>query len=310
MSAIPTVVCWIASERDKLNVIYEAYIFVSLIIALIGVYEAFTGNIIHRTAGSYYYRKNLFGLTSPNTIFFNINDNAVFMAMSLFIAWIGSDKFKHRAFMRFILILLYGTNIIMVDSRGAILATVAFFMLELLQLRSWNRRVMRVGGFMIAVTLMLPFLLESGILNSVLSSTLSDEARFSIWSNTIDSMKKSWLFGVGPGSITNVNRLSAALRVCDPHNFLLEITANYGVIGGVLFIFWYARLLINSKKEAKYSNSSQSVWNALLCFIPLSIVPSSLVGKVWTICFFAVLIATLNQEYLAGNRTEEICYDN
>lgn len=305
MSAVPTVICRIVRRGNKLKNIYEAYIFISILVALIGVYEVFSGNIINRTAGSYYYRKNVFGLTSPNTIFFNINDNAVFMTMSLFIAWIGSEKFKHKILMRLIFMLLYGTNIIMVNSRGAILATTAFFMLQLLQIRYWNKHVMRVGGFIIAVTLILPFALESGVLNSI----FSDEERFLIWSNTINSMKKSWFFGLGPGNIINMNSLSNTFSVYSPHNFFLEIAANYGIFGGVVSIYWYVKLLKNAKKEIQYNNSNYSIWNALLCFIPLSIVSSSLVGKIWVICFFAILIATLNQEYLIRNQAEEIHYD-
>lgn len=262
------------------------YIILSGAIGILGWYEAITGNIINITPGSYYYKTNFLGLHYPNTIFYNINDNAVFMTMSLFIAWLYTYQSKHRVWIRIVALIVYGGNIVLVDSRGALLAMVAFFIIQTLETKNAKKilpLVLVLGVGLIAFSNV-----------SLFAEGMKETGRSLIWENTINNIKSSSFLGVGAGNIVYANRLSLISPVADVHNFFLELLADYGFIGFFSVILWYCILLVICLKGNRLYPECRMIFNILICFLPLSIVSSSLIGKSWTICFFSILISYLN----------------
>lgn len=262
------------------------YIILSGAIGILGWYEAITGNIINITPGSYYYKTNFLGLHYPNTIFYNINDNAVFMTMSLFIAWLYTYQLKHRVWIRIVALIVYGGNIVLVDSRGALLAMVAFFIIQTLETKNAKKilpLVLVLGVGLIAFSNV-----------SLFAEGMKETGRSLIWENTINNIKSSSFLGVGAGNIVYANRLSLISPVADVHNFFLELLADYGFIGFFSVILWYCILLVICLKGNRLYPECRMIFNILICFLPLSIVSSSLIGKSWTICFFSILISYLN----------------
>ncbi len=281
------------SNHYGVDSIIQKYILISFMIAILGLYESFTGHIVHVTAGSYYYRKNFFGFTAPNTIFYNINDNAVFMSLSLFLMWVYAadkkEKWKYKA----LALVLYGVNVLMVFSRGAILSIIAFLLLELLQTRQWNKYIMRIGIVVVTIALVSPFLIEGGIVPGDIAS----EGRYAIWINIISQIKSDFILGLGAGNISTIDVSSLSSHIVDAHNFFLEIAANYGIIGLASILSWYVGIMKIARNLGKEDRKCQTIWNALVCFIPLSVVSSSLIGKSWVICFFALITSQLNESY-------------
>ena len=166
MPAVCFVLCYYAVDRDLYTEIFRAFIIVSVLLALFGIYESVTGHILNKTTGSYYYRRNMFRLTAPNTIFYNINDHAVFMTMSLFISWIWSEGRKNRKALRRIFLALYGFNVLMVGSYGALLSIVFFLLMQYLVISdNQKKRVRRLLIFLTIVLFVASFMLAGGFLS-------------------------------------------------------------------------------------------------------------------------------------------------
>ncbi len=137
------------------------------------------------------------------------------------------------------------------------------------------------------------FKLTKIIFNQQVQSTLNESKSYYMTSSkirnqlNIESMNlaiKSNLFGVGAGSYEiylGNDRYHRTSWVLNPHNWWLELMANFGliIILGMIFIYmrWLYRLfqLRNSVKNSDFA-IYDACFISLLLFVPLSIVPSSI----------------------------------
>lgn len=269
-----------------------AYYTVSIGIAILGYYETFTGDIIHVTPGAYVHLRNFLGLHLPNTIFYNINDNAVFMMMSLIVAYIFSEYVKHGTIIKLIALILYGGNIVFVDSRGAEMALAAFLLLYYLIRYRAGKKILVVGILAISGAVLYPFIMQF----SVFSEGISNTGRSLIWMTTARNIMKHPFIGVGPGNIVDYNRMMGTSGIVYAvHNYLLEIMADLGVIVAIVWCVWFGILLFKAY-QIRRVNTSLVVLCGLIAFVPMSIVCSSLIEKHWPILFFGILVTQLNMD--------------
>ena len=280
-------------QKEKLGLGF-VFLFSSLV-ALSGIYESVTGNYYHLTHISYLHRKNMFGLYRPNTIFYNVNDSAVFMCMMLVLAYFFAERCTKRGgLIRLISLAHYGGNILLTESRGALFGAVIFLYIYYVLYKNVKKRV-------VLVIMLLPVILSGVIwlasIFDVSDFNLEDMGgRGIVWRKSLHNLWGSFLLGTGPGMtrVLNATTDTFGAGVSDIHSFFLEVLCDYGLPGGGALIIWYGHLLVRSRKRKNFHKNFLISLAALVAFIPVSVSSSSLLGKVWVLCFFGVLIAEVN----------------
>lgn len=275
----------------KKNKILFYYCITATILSLMGLYTSITGHYFNDTHISYHYNLNMFGLYKPNTIFYNINDNAVFMFSSIVILFLYTEEKKDNL-MRIIGTVIFASNIILVDSRGIELALIIFFAIYFISTRSISAKK-KMQIFILVFTLIIIF--GNKIINlSIFKSGVSDSARISIINMSLRSLKQTHYLGVGPGNISTVNSTLNKAETYDTHNFFLEIFCDYGIIGAIAIIVWYVVLLKTAYKYRKNERNSSIILALLISMLCAFVVSSSVIGKSWIACFFGIVVSILN----------------
>ena len=279
------------NERYKERILKYFCIF-SGMIGLMGIYTAFTGYYFNLTYTSYLYRRNFLNLYRPNGIFYNINDHAVFMFMSLVILYLLTEEYSKKGSWRILGTIIFGANILLVDSRGVELAAIVFIMLYYLNTKQIRLVWKLVMGSIVCVFILINY---SSIMQlDIFNSGLNDSGRFTIMAMSLSSLSKTLFMGVGPGNIAAVNAMSFSELTVAPHNFFLEIFCDYGFVGLISILVWFIGMFMCAYRYSKRDPGRLIIWVALIAFIPVSIVSSSLIGKSWVACFFCILVAYLN----------------
>ena len=294
---------YMINHPDGIKIVLKCFFFISVLIALFGWYEAITGNIINKTAGSYFYRKNFLGLNYPNTIFYNINDHAVFMSFAFVIGMLYAEQSIHKKVIQILCWGLFVANVILVDSRGAEIFVVVFCTTFVLAYQKWKKAIMIMGFALVVILMISPVIMDT----SLLSMVISESGRKEIWSNVFLNIKNSYFMGVGAGNSVRVNQLLNSSIISNVHSFFFEIFEDYGIVGFVLSLVWYIGAVINSYRIIHLNNEMRIVFAGLLGFFPLSIVSSSLVGKPCLIPFIAIITAVINYYqilYMYDDETE------
>lgn len=277
---------------DKYDYILKgAYFCISGLIAASGIYESVTGNFYHLTRQSYLYYRNSLGLYRPNTIFYNINDSATFMLLSLVIAFLFAEQCREKRSVQFLAVILFGGNIILTESRGAEVGMVVFLVVYYLQSKSQTRRTLAVllVGMLSVLGMLWAYLLSFELLRYT--------GRSGVWINSLHNLARSYFWGNGPGKTALLNGINQvqSTSITAVHNFFLEMLCDYGVIGFVLLMIWYVQLLNQAKKQREKYRTSMIVLAGLIAFLPASISSSSLIRKSFVLAFFAYLVAQLNR---------------
>lgn len=267
----------------------------SAAIGLSGIYESATGRLYHETHVAYRAYKNALGLVRPNTIFFNVNDSAVFMSMALILAFLFAEYCNNGNRIKIIALVIFGGNVLLTESRGAIVGVMLFIYIYFMHTLAPKKKFVYVLAAIPILVSFVPFLWELVYTSDVNFSELG--GRGTVWRNSLSSLIHSNFLGNGPGNTVIFN--SAYTGVAAVHNWFLEIICDYGLIGGISLFIWYIKLIIIShgfcKKKGKKTHSMIVVYAGLIGFIFLSISSSSLIGKIWPICFFGILIAEINK---------------
>ena len=264
----------------------------SAAIGLSGIYESLTGRLYHETHVTYRVQKNAFGLVRPNTIFFNINDSAVFLSMGLIAAFLFAEYCKKNGLLiRLSALLIFGANVLLTESRGAMVGIALFLYVYYMKTLTPSKKFVYVLAAIPVVVSFIPFIQEMFSAEDLNLVALGGRAN--VWRNSISTLVSSGFLGNGPGNTTLFNYAFGDLAAV--HNWFLEIICDYGFVGGIALLIWYFQLLIISNKLNKTSRKMIIVFAGLLGFSFLSVSSSSLIGKGWPICFIGVLAAEINQ---------------
>ena len=268
--------------------IYRVIIAITIAIAISGLYESYTGVFYHLTNDIYALNKNTYGFYRPNTIFFNVNDNAIFMFCCTVIAFFYPHEQKEAKYIRLLALFLYGGNILMTDSRGALLALAVFMALYYSYQIGSSKRYTLIFGIILLSFFYLPVVLSDEFFS------LSD--RLPVWEASLANVKDTGFLGVGPGMIANINEQHyVGVDITAVHNFFLELFCDYGIIGLSCILLWFFSMLtIANKTKERITRSI--LMASLISMLFATITCSSLIGKAFPLLFFSVIIAEINRQ--------------
>lgn len=280
-------------REDLAKTCMGAFFAFSAAIGLSGIYESATGRLYHETHVAYRVYKNAFGLVRPNTIFYNVNDSAVFMSMALIIAFLFAGYCNKEKRIRIIALLIFGSNVLLTESRGALVGVLLFLYMFYMHTLAPKKKFVYVLAAIPVILSFVPFLQEIVFTGDVNLTQLG--GRGNVWRNSLSSLMQSHFLGNGPGNTVISNSIYTGVAAV--HNWFLEIICDYGLLGGVSLLIWYIKLMTISHKHYKNTNTQGMfvVYAGLISFIILSVTSSSLMGKVWPICFFGIIIAEINR---------------
>lgn len=287
---MPVVISYHSRDFEHYNFFRFAILLACFPIGLLGVYEALTGHFLHETHESYLYFKNDYGFYRPNTIFFNVNDNAVFCLVCVIWTFFIDGEKSLKKWLRLFSIVIFGLNIFMVDSRGAELGFVIF--LAVYYYRNVTGTI-KTYAFISAIVAII-----FGLLYFDYESFFELGSRQYIWEMSLQSLKETCFMGVGPGMIASINKVNFQnADIFAVHNLFLELFCDFGIVGLVALLVWYVNLFwaAISIKDFEPERSALLV-SALIASLLASITCSSLVGKSFPVLFFAIV--TVEFEYL------------
>lgn len=287
-------------NRERLMIYFCGF---ALVIGLMGIYTSFTGYYFNDTHASYHHIKNFLGLYRPNGVFFNINDNAVFMFFSIVLIFLLTENKKNSLFWRSLGLAIFGGNILLVDSRGVELGLLIFLILYLFKTKKIKKiyKIIMIMGMILFSAFSLDSIMNLGLFDE----GLQDSGRLSIIEMSFFSLSKTNFMGVGPGNIASINASLFSAETVAPHNFFIEVFCDYGIIGLIALVIWFASNLKCTIRMMRYDNRALVIWASWIAFLVISIVSSSLIGKSWVACYFGIMVAYLNSIECYINTNEE-----
>lgn len=127
-----------------------------------------------------------------------------------------------------------------------------------------------VGSAIVVGFILVVIALQTGGLDSLVlaQAPKSLKYRFEYWAGTWDVLQarpQNWLAGVGPGNFRQnylqFKRPESSEEIADPHQFLLDVWANGGLIGlgGVLLLCWVSVRLLTARSTNVVQQSSDSM---------------------------------------------------
>lgn len=125
----------------------------------------------------------------------------------------------------------------------------------------------------------------------------SSKIRSQLNRESLDMAAQSGFFGVGVGNYETClskGRYHRTAWIVNPHNWWMELLANFGLLIALGMIFFYLRWLfrlwqLRQKSAGKDFKLFDAYFVSLLLFIPLTIIPSSIRGY-YSVWFYLGLI--------------------
>lgn len=229
-----SVACLVASQ-DKITAVARTWVLCAAYLAVVTVITAGLGE-----------RAAPFD-TNPIWV------GRIFSAGIVMLVWLWlSHKLRLRWAVLLTALLLVG--LFAVGSRGPLLAAgIGVAILLILDGQS-IRRLAAVGGVIVAllVAMQLPLYQESRLTGFAADNVFTDALRSLMVDSTI-SMIRDHPFGVGVGNWRDYSILSSAYRY--PHNLFLEVTAEFGVIVGLMLSAAVALLLVAAVRRSRQNRS-------------------------------------------------------
>lgn len=295
---------------------YKRYLFmynVALTLTcMVSVFEFVTGSHLAANYADFVYSSSIAThlLLAPTAFLFNPNNLGVLMMISIpvvlqYIHFIVKDKNKKAQTMFFIwalvLLILIPIVTLMTGSRGALVGCAVLFALFfwILNIGLWKKLVifslaavlLNFGSDFINNQLHYGDMISNG---SISIFHLGDGGRSQIISATIEQViKERFVFGAGAGGSTIIVGSS-------PHNFILELLGDFGIIGLCVLLLGVLSLLRITLKT-KNKNMKILFLMSLLAFVFSFFIPPTLMMLhfVWITLSFIYAYTSLksNGEY-------------
>lgn len=207
------------------------------------------------------------------------------------------------------LVLFLFTALIMLNaqSRGALLALLAYVVLALLPKKLFTKKIVFIlTTIIIGIGIAVPFiyinLYNSGFRLEILNKRLFT-GRERIWIralNYFSTTKYSWLLGIG----SKAELWDAATNV---HNCFFGIIVNFGIVGLVLYLL-YIRFFIN--EVSKYTFLDNNIKNWFCAYLSTNLVLGfSETSIFWSMVFFIANISLGRAFNLSQLYEKDIDYD-
>ncbi|MGH4140119.1 O-antigen ligase family protein [Clostridium sp.] len=299
------------NNKKQIKTLLKCYIFTSLILSCIGIYQHFTGFGLTEK----FTKPSAFGtgIRIASTLF-NPNTYGAYLILIIFpvIMLCIYEKNKYKKIVYTFLSILLLTNLLMTLSRNAFLG----FGLGVLVLALIYsiKLIFALGGFNI-----LMFFIPSVFQRLKDVTNLSqDESRIKLWKTAIMMIKEHPLFGVGNGNfVTRYNEYIKKYKELKyqeyqnypGHNSYLKVQSELGIIGIVSFLgivttaLCRVKKLYNTTKDRFYKPFYMGVMAGMVAFLFMNFFDNLFfVPKATT--YFWFLLATV--EALLNNRPKGI----
>ncbi|MDY6065402.1 MAG: O-antigen ligase family protein [Finegoldia sp.] len=201
---------------------------------------------------------------SLGLMFLNVNYFSMIAAISVLVSAYryliakGSEKL-----ISFFIGLLSLICLLMTESAASLAAAfIAIFVLTIL-LKKY-----RYTGLMAGVLILgggLVFVAKKIFGINLLSSLSTDVGlRFSIWVSSIEGFKQNFIFGRGPGGLSNIYYLIRDRRIAHSHNIYLNFLLSFGLVGLILIGPFVYELFTEIRKQ-----TDKKFFKLVLCLIIL-----------------------------------------
>lgn len=260
-------------DEESLSCASIGIIINALIMMSLAIIESRTGKYIFETdKDSLFYVYNMFGTFRPKAAFHNVNNLAVFFAIVMPLSIMVLKDSMFNRILKIILVGLLSYGMVLTDSRSGFLCILLSVFLILYfdnKLSNVRLRVVLFVLFVSCVSLIIKY--HDYIWLLVFPKDISDEARLPIWQGFLRVAENNVFLGGGMGNSSALNQMVNHNEI-PPHNYLLELLVEFGIVGLTAFLLWIKKCL--PKGQDKYSNYLK------ICFIVMlicSITPSSMI---------------------------------
>lgn len=283
--------------------LFSAWILVLIILIGIGLWNHFT---LNHLPSSYIYSAPEHKRSIPTSVFYNQNDFASYLAVSIYFLFAAFKYLKNYILksMCLLLIVLSCYLIYVTNSRGSILAVIfGFLVLIFLYFPKGLKKMAVIAAIVLGLFSSILFLDEivefADGSNSSMQEDNSLNIRTNLLKNSIDFVTNSLGFGVGAGNaeyyMENLS-IYPTQGVLNVHNWWVEILVNNGIIIFVGYVMLYLTILVNLYSIFKKVNSRlekmvcEALLGAFIAFLVASISPSSIfnLNYHWILLAFAI----------------------
>ncbi|WP_085522146.1 O-antigen ligase family protein [Tuberibacillus sp. Marseille-P3662] len=313
------VVFYFKTLADYIDFFY-IWLGMTAFLVAIGVWEHITGNHLStsRIVNSPVWDQDI-----PTAVFFNQNDYATFLTLSLFfiIAFIKHIRNVHFKIYGTLLLVVSLYLIYVTDSRANFLAIAFgvvcwFFFLTNYKERRW----ILTGGGLLALLGVVVY--HSKVLSLIdkltnmfsffggeVATGKSIDIRINLIKNSLLFLVDTFGLGVGSNNAKyyiDHYSIFPTYTVLDIHNWWVEIAVNYGIFVFIGYLVLYLSLLISlyriykSTDNGKEKMICEALLGGMFVFIFASISPSSILTLHYQWIFFAFTIGFLNYFRMNG----------
>jgi len=312
-------------EQKDLKNFYILWLLLLVFLVGIGLWEMFSG---HRLSSSGYFdtewaNKKIW----PTATFHNTNDFASFLALSIPFIW-GWLRYGKKRILKWLICfpLLIGGLFLLIKTMSrlnylAVLLEIIFITICFLKT---NKKIKGVGivGLIIVLILIFYFQLHLKLFEflkqftpyTITHTSSSGIARLAVIKNCLSGLFDSYGFGVGAGNIefhiAHFARYPIINGILAPHNWWIEILANYGIFIFIGYLLFYLKLVYNFWNMWRNINNP---WDKMLCetllifligFSISSIGPSSIMELSYQWILFGFTLAFLNYYRIHYSKTK------
>lgn len=294
------------------------------ILIVIGFWEHLTGN--HFSTSAFYKKENILPIFKSTGVFYNTNDYATFLSLSIPFALAIFHHYKQILYklvgISFILSASY--LIIETRSRANIIAVLLEIIFIFLFLKDINKKLKTIVIISVLIPLMFVFFGSSisplyervvkeitSIRNETNLMAGSMGIRINLFKNGIHFLCLTGGLGVGAGNVDKYmenSYLYNTAGILNLHNWWLEILVNYGILIFFGYILFYIGIMFNLWKIFKKNLSKiekvicEALLVALIGFSVASMSPSSILTFKPQWLLFAFALSFINY----FNRKKEI----
>lgn len=250
------------------------------------------------------YGASEYKLGYPTAVFFNQNDFATFLTISVFF-YLGAAKNSKNVLLKtasILLALMCVYTIVLTESRASLLAVGGGMALYLfLLLPPLLKKIAGIGG-VAGLILGGAFVLNKlGEMSENADPQASNLVRLNLLKNTFHYLLDTFGFGVGAGNLPFYLKNEPIYEtdsVVEVHNWLAEIIGNFGLPGFLGYVTMYAFLFLSLYQIYQRSKEHKALLEAgmmgLAAFLISSISPSSVSNLYFHWVFLGFVISTVS----------------
>lgn len=296
------------AERSKnlSKILYTGWGAAFLITAIIGVWEIITGshlstskfgNEAQMISDGQYIIHNYAAAT-----FVNFNSYVVFICYSvpfLLYGYFNSNKIRGKLIC--LMLFLASVFILFMNaSRGGMLALIiqiSFFFLPLFLSKGAKGTILVILLLLTCVLIVFWDVISVYVMiRAAESSSFQDEARYDIWVRALNCFWPTFGIGTGVGSImASMRAISSSGAVIIPHNAVLEILVQFGLVICFICLRFVYRLLRLSRK-IQIQQTKALVMSSIFSLPAILIIDSSYLISPAFWGFFASLFSLVNRQ--------------